>query len=341
MRHRDASPTRREAVPAAPATRRAAACPPGFAYGLLAIVLAGSCADGGTGDRRRGVEGGAGEADGAPADAIVTAGTAYQRTIVYLETSGDSAVFAPWDFENRVGTDGVHRSFRGWLGRAGQWRLFMEDAWTTGLTRAPWRIVPRGPVRLVVGFGDALEEIYYREGVRDLSLRMGATIAEWSGQRGATYRLQEGTLRLADIETRGLVMDAFAVRSTDAGGITELGVLTAGDRLQLVFANLEGPGRYRAWARHDSGELFWPEVEMTWDETRSFERARRGVPVLWRMESSDGMLSGEFESRSSHVQALAGTGAILPVLAVYEVAGRISVGEEEVAVKGFLRHMQR
>jgi len=121
----------------------------------------------------------------------------------------------------------------------------------------------------------------------------------------------------------------------------ELGLLIAGDRLQLVFANLDGPGRYRAWARQDTLELFWPEVEVTWEETRSFERARRSVPVLWHMESADGTLSGVFESVSSHVQALEGDGAILPVLAVYEVAGRITVDEEEVAVKGFLRHFQR
>ena len=69
----------------------------------------------------------------------------------------------------------------------------------------------------MVGLQDALEEIYYREGVRDLSMRMGETVVEWSGQRGATYRLLEGAVRLADVETTGLVLDAFAVRADGTG----------------------------------------------------------------------------------------------------------------------------
>lgn len=308
---------------------------------LLAAILGGSCGGGNPGERAPETGADPGASGGGSAAAAIAPGTTYQRTVVFVEASGDSAQFFPWDFENRVETDGVHRSVRGWLGRAGQWRLFMEDQWTTPRTRAPWRIVPRGSARLVVGPEDALEEIYYREGVRDLSLRPGRTVVEWSGQRGTTYRLLEGAVRLADVETEGLVLDAFAVRTTDSGGGAELGLLIAGDRLQLVFANLDGPGRYRAWARRDTLELFWPEVEVTWEETRSFERARRSVPVLWHMESADGTLSGVFESVSSHVQALEGDGAILPVLAVYEVAGRITVDEEEVAVKGFLRHFQR
>lgn len=305
------------------------------------VALGGACSgeppDGGAG----GTEGDQGPAGAAAADSGAAPGTVYQRTVVFIEPSGDSALFVPWDFENRIEADGLHRSVRGWLGRAGEWRLFMEDDWVTGPTRAPWRIVPRGPTRLVMGFQDALEQIYYREGVRDLSLRLGETVVEWSGQRGATYRLMEGSVRLGDVETAGLVLDAFAVRAGGLGGSVELGLLTAGDRLQLVLANLEGPARYRAWARRDTLELFWPELDVTWEETRSFERARRDVPVHWRIESGDGRLSGTFESVSSHLHAGDGEGPILPVLAVYEVAGTITIDEAEVAVKGFLRHFRR
>ncbi len=308
---------------------------------MATAILAGAC---GSGNPEQGAIGGNADPDaggGAPAPGVVVPGTTYQRTIVFLDTAGDSAQFVPWDFENRVETDGVYRHVRGWLGRAGQWGLFMEDEWTTDPTRSPWRIVPRGPVRLVMGLEDALEEIYYREGLRDLSLRLGRSVAEWSGQRGATYRLLEGTIRLADVETEGLVLDAFAVRAADAGGSAEMGVLAGRGQMQLVFANAEAPGRYRAWARQDTLEFFWPEVEVTWEETRGVERARRGVPVLWRIDSGDGMLSGAFEALSSHVQVLDGTSAILPVLVVYEVAGQVRVGEAEEAVKGFLRHFQR
>ena len=308
---------------------------------VAAAILAVACDSGSPDDGAGGASAGPAPGGGAAATETVVPGTTYERTIVFLETAGDSVQFAPWDFQNRVETDGVHRSVRGWLGRGGMWGLFIEDEWTSGPTRSPWRIVPRGPVRLVVGLEDELEEIYYREGPRDLSLRLGGTLAEWSGQRGATYRLLEGALRLAGVETEGLVLDAFAVRSGDTGGSAELGLLAGSDGLQLVLADAGAPGRYRAWARRDTLELFWPEVEVTWEETRGVERARRGVPVLWRIDSADGMISGAFEALSSHVQTLGGGGAILPVLVVYEVAGQIRVGEAEEAVKGFLRHYQR
>lgn len=308
---------------------------------MCVATLAAACT-GATPDRESPGQGG----DEGPTSAATTGaepapGTVYQRTIAFVETTSDSALFVLWDFENRIEADGLHRSIQGWLRRAGQWRLFMEDDWVTEPTRAPWRIVPRGPARLVVGFQDALEEIYYQEGVRDLSLRLGETVVEWSGQRGATYRLLEGTARLADVETTGLVLDAFAVRAAGRDGAAELGLLTGENGFQLVLSNLDGPVRYRAWARRGTQEFFWPEVEVSWEESRSFDRARRDVPVLWGIESGDGRLEGEFESVSSHLQSQDGDGAILPVLAVYEVAGQLTVDGERVAVRGFLRHFQR
>lgn len=307
---------------------------------MCAATLAAACT-GATPDREAPGQGGEeGPASAATTGAEPAPGTVYQRTIAFVETTSDSALFVLWDFENRIEADGLRRSIQGWLRRAGQWRLFMEDDWVTEPTRAPWRIVPRGPARLVVGFQDALEEIYYREGVRDLSLRLDEPVVEWSGQRGATYRLLEGTARLADVETTGLVLDAFAVRAAGRDGAAELGLLTGENGFQLVLSNLEGPVRYRAWARRGTREFFWPEVEVSWEESRSFDRARRDVPVLWRIESGDGRLEGEFESVSSHLQSQDGNGAILPVLAVYEVAGQLTVDGERVAVRGFLRHFQ-
>jgi len=109
----------------------------------------------------------------------------------------------------------------------------------------------------------------------------------------------------------------------------------------LLIADLEGPGPHRAWALRGSEEIFWPSVTVSWLETRSFERARREIPVLWGFGSEDDELTGEIESVSSHFQTLEGEGLILPVLGVHEVAGQVTFGDTQVAVKGFLRHFQR
>lgn len=276
--------------------------------------------------------------EAAPGAAV---GTTYRRTVVFMEMSPDSSMLVPWDFVNRVEAEGIRRSTRGWLGRAGEWRMFVEEDWTTELTRAPWRIVPRGSARLVVGLGDALAELYFREGLRDLSVRPGELVAEWSGQLGETFRVLAGTAVLAGVETQGLVLDAFTARTTDTDEFTELAFLAGDDGFQLVLADVEGAGPYRAWARHDSESYSWPEVEVAWKETRTFERARRDVPVVWRIDSSEPGLSGEFEAVSSHLHTLEGTGALLPVFGVYEVRGYVDLETGRIDVGGFLRYFQR
>lgn len=270
-----------------------------------------------------------------------TAGTTYRRTVAFVGTSRDSSMFVPWEFANRVEPDRILRSTRGWLGRAGEWRLFVEDDWSTETTRSPWRIVPRGPARLIVGMDDALQEIYFQEGVRDLSVRMGEVIAEWGGQRGETYRLLHGTSRLAGVETSGLVLDALTARPNESGEVTELALLTGGPRFQLLFADSEGSDPYRAWARLDTATLSWPEVEVAWPELYTFERARRDIPVVWTISATDPELTGRLEAVSSHQHTMRGTGARLPALGVYEITGSVTIDSERIEVIGFLRHLQR
>ena len=270
-----------------------------------------------------------------------TVGTTYRRTVAFVAASRDSSMFVPWEFANRVEPDRILRSTRGWLGRAGEWRLFVEDDWSTETTRSPWRIVPRGSARLIVGMDDALQEIYFQEGVRDLSVRMGEVIAEWGGQRGETYRLLNGTSRLAGVETSGLVLDALTARPNEADEVTELALLTGGPRFQLLFADSEGSDPYRAWARLDTATYSWPEVEVAWPELYTFERARRDIPVVWTISATDPELTGRLEAVSSHQHTMRGTGARLPALGVYEITGSVTIDSERIEVIGFLRHLQR
>lgn len=265
----------------------------------------------------------------------------YYRTVVFVDASRSPTMFVPWDFENRTEADSIHRILRGWLGRGGEWRQFADEEWDTPQSRSPWRILPRGSVRLVMGFTDVLLELYYQEGIADLSVQPGAVMAEWSGQRGDTYRLHAAAARLSRAEYQGVVVDAYAPRAGDSDPPSEWCLLIGDGPLYLLIADLEGPGPHRAWALHGSEETFWPAVTISWPETLSFERARREIPVLWRFGSEDGGLTGEIESVSSHLQALEGEGLILPVLGVHEVAGQVTIGETQVDVKGFLRHFQR
>ena len=268
-------------------------------------------------------------------------GTIYRRSLVFIDVSNDTTMFVPWDFENRTEPDSVRHVLRGWLGRGGKWAQFADEQWLTPLTRTPWRILPRGATRMVMGLDDVLREIYYQEGIANLSVRPGEIMAEWSGQQGDTYRLLGGVARLSEVEYPGLVVDVYTP-GTDGSGRPAEWVLLIGDGpLYLFLADLDGTGTARAWGLRDSEEMSWPTVTLAWGETRSFERARRDIPLLWRFRSSDGELMGEIEPVSTNLQAITGEDPILPVLGIHEVGGEVTVGETRVAVKGFLRHFQR
>ena len=262
-----------------------------------------------------------------PADAPHAAaiGTTYRRTLVFFNASSDSTLLVLWDLANRVEADAIQRSARAWLARDGEWSLFLDDEWATPPVRGPWRVMVRNPARLFVGMNDAWSELSYAHGVRDLSLRIGAVVSRWSGQRGETYRLLRGTATLAGVEADGLVLDAFTARATDDDGVAELGLLAAGDRLHLLIVGSEPGAPARAWGRLDADRHFWPSVAWAWDETRTFERARRDIPVAWRFHSPWPPMSGAVESVSSHLQTTGSEGGVLPVLGAYEVSGSVTV----------------
>ncbi len=318
------------------------------AWAAAGWIATASCVEAprGNGDPTGAGAGALGEETAVRAEAEAT----YQRTILFMDTFRDTSMFVPWDFRNSAGPDSLRRSLRGWLGRTwtnsetgardGQWSLFMDDEWTSAASRAPWQIVPRGPARLVMGPGGALREVYYQQGFRDLTVRLGELVAEWSGRRRERYRLLAGTAELSGVEADGLVLDVTLSRSGTAEP-SEWALLAGDDGFRLLLADPEGEGPYRAWALRDGRELAWPEVTVSWDETVTVERARREVPVLWRFRSRAGGLSGTLASTSSHVRTLGGAGAVRPVLVVYEVTGEVSTGGEVVAVRGFVRHYRQ
>lgn len=268
----------------------------------------------------------------------------FERNVVFLTTGTDSLILVPWLMEARTSPDGVERRTRGYLGRGSTWEPFHDERWTSPPTRAPWRILPRGAMRILVGEGDALQRIMFEEGGRQLHVALDGRLVEWGGQRGETFRLLDGALVLADQTLPGVVLDMSRGRRGDDAPPGSWAVLSSGDSLLAVVHSpvVRRPGTagaWRGWARQDFRGLQWTALTMTWDEVRSFEPARRDVPAGWSLSSPDGDVSAVLEARAAEIQAGEGAGPQLPVDALFRIEGSLRIQGREYAVRGFLRYV--
>jgi len=270
----------------------------------------------------------------------------YERSFVFAGFTGDSVFLVPWLMRNVADPDSVMREAHGWLGRRGTWDAFYAERWTTPATRAPARILPHGALRLLVEEGDVIDGIIFGDGARRLELSMGEAQASWGGPRGESIELTEGVAYVADQRVEGTI--AHLARAS-AGGTPPGGdwaLLVSGDSLQLVLAadvehGSETAPVYRGYAHGADAERVWTNVGIVWTTTEAFPPARRDVPAGWRITADDGSMSGALRVLSSDIQAGTGPGPLLPVRALYDVEGEISITEGTFPVRGLLVHERR
>jgi hypothetical protein len=282
--------------------------------------------------------------DGPTADATVRT---YERRIVFMTEAPDSSLVIPWFFTAHVEPEGVRREVRGWLARDGTWESFFEQGWRSPPMRAPWRPLPRGPVRLVVGHGDALEDLIYEEGARSLEVSFGSMLAEWTSTTGDVYRLHEADALVASGRIGGVLLDLSRTQTTGerTGGWA---FLVSGDSLQMIVdgqslvvgPDAEADSSALGFARLNFRRLQWPQMFLTATDVLAYERARRDVPVAWRIRSVDGSVDGTLEVVTTEIEAGAGSGPLLPVYALFEVTGEISIEGGRYPVRGVLRYVQ-
>jgi hypothetical protein len=272
----------------------------------------------------------------------------YERHIVFLTFQGDSTLVVPMFFRTDTKPEGVEREIKGWLARSYTWDPFFSEEWTDPPNTTPWKIIPRGPVRLVVGQGDALETILFQEGGRNLEMNLGELLVEWSGQQAQTFRVHEASIVLSDRTVEGHLLDmsrAWAEGDRPSG---DWGILLSGDSLQAVMEDLDPAsaatgGRFTFRARVSFLDRQWRDVRFMWSEVRAFEEARRDVPMGWEIETDEGDLTGTLTSTASFLAVAEGEGEgpLLPVDGLFQVSGTLILDGGEYPVRGFISHQQR
>ena len=273
-------------------------------------------------------------------------GRSYERNFVFTTVTGDSLLIVPWLFETTTQPGTVVREARGWLDRSGTWDAFFAERWQTPPTRIPARVLPHGSLKLLVRDGNAVDGIIYDEGDRNLELALGSVLMEWGGPRGEVFQLLDGSLYLSDRRLGGIVLDMARGSSAETPRAGDWAFLASGDSLQLVLqGESEHQGEplpaYRGWGRLDLRNLQWSPLTVDWVETNAFQPARRDVPVSWTISSPDGELQGTLEVSSADVRAGQGSGPVLPVQALFEVEGTVTIEGRTFPVRGLFRHEQR
>lgn len=267
----------------------------------------------------------------------------YERNFVFTTLTGDSTFLVPWFTTARTTPDGVERTARAWLARGDEWEGFYDEHWQTPPTRVPGRLLPHGSFRLLVGPEDAVMSIIFQEGPRELEISLATVLMEWVDQRGESYRLVDASVYLADQQVEGMVLDMARTRDSDGVEAGDWVFLVSGDSLQVV---LESPaiaapgttGAFRGWARLDFRDLRFPSVTVDWAEVRAFQPARQDVPVAWTVTSTTGDLEGVLEVRTAQIEAGEGEGPVLPVDALFEVTGTLTIEGGAYPVRGLFRH---
>jgi hypothetical protein len=270
-------------------------------------------------------------------------GHSYERNFVFTTLTGDSAFLVPWLMSIRTLPGAVQRETQGFLVRGGTWEQFYSETWRTPPSRSPWRILPHTSLHLIVGEGDDIDDILFEEGSRRLELELDDVLQEWTGPRGETFRIQKAAAYLSDRRVDGIALDMFRSRGSDAAEPGDWAFLVSGDSLQVV---LESPQRsdpgtvnaYRGWARLDFRDIQWPALTVDWTEVRAFQPARHDVPVAWTISSDGDEVSGSLQVRTAQISAGEGPGPVLPVDALFDVAGTLNIKGNTYPVRGLFRH---
>ena len=273
-------------------------------------------------------------------------GPSYERSFVFMTTTGDSLLLVPWLLETTPDSNTVFREARGWVDRGGTWEPFLTERWQTAPTRYPARVLPYRTFRIVVGDRGRVDGGMYLDGPRNLELALGSSVAQWSGPREERFRLLEGSFRLGEERLDGIVLDIARLHSSDRPPRGDWAFLISGDSLQIVVQgdmehDIETPPNYRGWGRVDSEELQWPSLKIDWVQMSVYQPARRNLPVSWTLSSPNASVVGTLEVLASEIITGTGSGPVLPVQALFEVAGTISIDSLSFPVRGLFNHRRK
>ena len=137
---------------------------------------------------------------------------AYDRRLIFLGPGERLPTVLVFDFAALSDSVTLRRGVRGRLVDGAEWIPLLDAGWEMEPMREPWRVVPYGPLRVVVGEAGELDALLFRGDV-DLRLEPGPTLAEHSPDAGTQLVLRQARLDLETGSTPGILLDAQLARA--------------------------------------------------------------------------------------------------------------------------------
>lgn len=281
---------------------------------------------------------------------------AYNRRLLFLGP-GDVPRAAIFDFNILSDSLGIRRGVRARV-VDGDWRTLVDAGWEMEPMREPWRLVPHGPLALVVGETGDLGALIHRDSVAT-RLEIGPVLAEHSPDVSTQLVLRGARLVLGDEIVSGVLLDAQLGRAVSPVAVPRNAAIpdtAPGDSVYPPATPIARPGAeallldhegwYAVLATASGGDLAWIRSAGQ-DDVREGTRLEptawsRGsvnaqVPTAWRIISPTGELTGELTARSTDRVRLEGR---LEMLAYVLVSGWVEDRATRREVVGLVRHVR-
>lgn len=302
---------------------------------------------------------------------------AYERLLLFVGPGEEVPTAAVFDFAAIRDSAGFRRGVRARLLEGEEWAPLMDAGWEMEPMREPWRLVPHGPLSVLVGDEGELDALVY-QAEPAVRLDPGAVLAEYTPDGGTQLVLRQGRLRIGEDAFAGIILDnqhgrplRRAPETASTAGDTLAGpererdepttADTASNDADASSANaspsarpgvegilLDNSGYYAVFAPSGNGELAWLQVggqsevrRGTRLEAAEWEQGDdpERVPVRWTVSSPEGALAGDIRAVSGSHIALPAR-ADVTALDYVVVAGWIQDREVRREVYGLIRHVR-
>lgn len=319
---------------------------------ICALVLgAGSlaCGDGRrTGERQE-------AATQAPADFGPMA--VYERRFLFLGPGQRLPTAAVVDFVALSDSIGLRRGVRARLVDGAGWTRLMDDGWEMDRMRDPWRLVPYGPLRLLVGDDGELNALVFRHDA-EVRLEQGGALAGYTHDPGTQLVLRDARLAIGPDLVHGILLDAQLGRALDPAASREDATLgDAGDdddghatpaaRAGAEALLIDAAGYHLVFVASAAGHVAWIHRGGTDDVRRGarlsavgWQPGESGIQVAnaWQVVGPGG-LAGELVAEAVDGIEISGPGEI-ESLGYAVVSGWIEDRGGRRDVFGLVRHVR-